>query len=109
MDFSKEEAKEAAGTLATIRMMLETVPLEILEEVVKTSEDQASRFQALGPLLDPTDYIRSGNEKVLNWKTQIDSARKLIELKKIWRQDVPLEKRIQEELDQGAPKEVEHE
>ncbi len=114
----KLEVETAAQALRTIRALLETVPMEMMEGVLKTSLDGRSRYQTLGPMMDPTDYQRHGADKERDFVTQIMSARALIDLKKAWRQDVPLEERIreemkdersideriQEELDRGAQK-----
>ncbi len=94
----------AAQTLLSIRMMLETVPMEILKSALDDAAGRRTRYMTLGPLMDPTDYQRHGEEKENQMEAQINAARTLLELKKIWRQDVPIDERIQEELDRGAPK-----
>ena len=108
-EFSEEAVKDAAGTLATVRMLLETVPMEMLEGVLKSSSDGRVRYQTLEPMLDPTSYQRHGANKELDFTTQIMAARALIDLKRAWQQDLPIAERIQEELDEGAPQDVEGE
>lgn len=103
---TKEEVECAAQTLLSIRMMLETVPMEILKSAVEDGAARRTRYMTLGPLMDLTDYQRHGEEKENQMEAQINAARTLLELKKIWRQDVPLDQRIREELDRGAPKET---
>lgn len=102
--FSKEEVGSAAQTIASIRMLLEIVPMELLELTLKDSQSGLVRYQTLGPMFDPTDFQRNGANKERDFRTQIESLRALIALKKAWRQDVPIDERIQEELDRGAPK-----
>ncbi len=101
---SNAEVQAAAGALRMVRMLLETVPIEMLEEVMRSSQHGLIRYQTLGPMLDPTDFQRHGADKERNFGTEIAAARALIDLKKAWRQDVPMDERIQEELDRGAPK-----
>lgn len=100
---SDAEVQAAAGTLRTIRMLLETVPMEMLEKLLKSVRSGRVRYQTLGPMFDPTDYQRNGADKERDFDTQIAAARSLINLKKVWRQDVPIDERIQEGLDRGAP------
>ncbi len=101
---SMEEVKSAAQTLHSIRMLLELVSMEMMQEVLSESQSGRVRYQTLGPMLDPTDWQRNGADKERNFDTQIAAARALIDLKKAWRQDVPLDERIQEELDRDAQK-----
>jgi len=102
---SKEEVESAGQTLASIRMLLELVPMEMMEAVLEAAQHELIRYQTPGPMFDPTDFQRNGAEKERDFGTQVAAARALIDLKKAWRQDVPMDQRIQEELDRGAPKE----
>jgi hypothetical protein len=51
--------------------------------------------------------MRHGEKKLRDLDTQKESANALVALKRAWRQEIPLEQRIQEELDEGAEKEPE--
>ena len=101
---TKSEVEVAAQNLRTIRTLLEMVPMEILESASEDAAMERTRYMTLGPLLDPTDYQRDGERKEDEMEAQINAARTLLELKKIWRQDVLLDERIQAELDRSAPK-----
>lgn len=106
---SREEVESAGQTLASIRMLLELVSMEMLEAVLDAARSGRVRYQTLGPMLDPTDFQRNGADKERDFDTQIAASRALINLKKTWRQDVPIDERIQEELDRGAPKDADDE
>lgn len=94
----------AATILQTIRMMLEEVPMQMLKDLAESTSNARVRYQTLGPMFDPTDFQRHGADKERNFETVIAAARALLDLKKAWRQDIPLNERIQEELNAGAPK-----
>jgi hypothetical protein len=103
------EGSEASGTigeklvasiLQTIRFQLENVPMEMLEKVVEEASRQKSHFHSFGVMVNPTRWIQDQEKYDRNWDTQIAAATKLIELKKIWRQDVPLAERVAQELEE---------
>ena len=102
---SQEEVESAGQTLVSIRMLLELVSMDMLKAVLDAAQSGRVRYQTLGPMLDPTEWQLHGQDRERDYDTQIAAARALIDLKKAWRQDVPMDQRIQEELDRGAPKE----
>ncbi len=101
---SEDEVDVAAQTMLSIRRMLATVPMEILKAAIERGAERCRNYIAMGPLVDPTDYERHGEEIKNRIEATINAARTLLELKKIWHLDVPIDERIQEELDRGAPR-----
>jgi hypothetical protein len=95
-ELTKRQIKEVAQVLSTIRMLLEGVSFELLKQVLRSVQKEAT----VGPLFNPGKYTDA--KAFMSLEAQRDSCKALMALKRAWRQDVPLTQRIQEELDRGV-------
>lgn len=84
---TRERAEEIAQCMMLAQIAMSSVTTEELDYCLKQSTDMASRYQALGCLLDPSGYsVKSARHRMI-----IDKAQAFLDLRKAMAQGPAIE------------------